>query len=124
MYRAMTLVPMLVFILSGPMAFAGERVKHFKGEPSTTIEEARANLSEYHRRMAGILARDSLSPKDMMEIHQITYTLENALKYIADELKRLQEELEKIHLASERNDSATIRAVAPNYLSDSGRLFD
>ncbi len=124
MHRAITLTSLLVFVLSGSAAFAGERVEHFKGKPAATIEQARANLSEYHRRMAGILAGDSLSPKDMAEIHQITYTLENALKHIAGELKSLQEELEKIHLASERNEAATIRAVAPNYLSTYGRLFD
>jgi len=103
---------------------SSDRPDHFKGKAVETVAQAQANIAEYNRQMAEILAGDSISAKNMAQIHMITYTLENALQHIEQQLDKLQKELEEIHLASERNDSNTIRQVAPGYLSGSSELFD
>ncbi len=126
--RAITITvsSLLIFSLSTTMAFATD-IEHFKGKPSTTIEEARLNLSEQNRQMAKMLSsKNKLSPQDMVKLHQMSYTMENALERLSDELEKLEDELEKIHLASENinGGNKTIRAIAPNYLDTSKRLFE
>ena len=59
-----------------------ERPDHFKGEPADTLQQAVTNLSEYNARFDKLLAEDELTPMDMHEVHQLTYTLENALQKI------------------------------------------
>lgn len=118
-----TLAAILAFVLNASVALAQDRINHFMGKPTENIEQARINLSEYNRKMSNLLAA-KLTDKDMVEIHHITYTLENALAHMAGELKQLQENLEKIHIASEHNDSETVRAITPNYLLTSGQLFN
>jgi len=112
-------------VLTTAVAHASDdRPDHFKGKAVETIAQAQANISEYNRQMAKILAADSLNAESLAKIHNITYTLENALEHIENQIEKLQEELEEIHLASERNDKKTIRRVAPSYLSHSKELFD
>lgn len=126
MHKLLTILTLLmVAVFIGSVAHASdERPDHFKGKTVETIEQAKTNITEYNRQMAKILAADKVSVKDMLQIHKITYTLENALQHIDEQIEKLQEELEEIHLASERNDSKTIRRVAPGYLSTSKQLFD
>jgi uncharacterized protein HemX len=124
MHRVLILTFVLIFASSGSVAFAQDRLEHFKGKSTETIKQARANLSEYHRQLVDVLAESRLSPSGMAEIHKITYTLENALKHMAGEIRSLQEQLEKIHLASERNDSDILRAIAPDYLATAGQIFE
>lgn len=102
--------------LSGTARGDGERPDHFAGKPASTLEEAVANFSEYNARLDAILAKGELSPRDVQEVHELTYTLENALDKIRAELSVLSETLETLHVASESADIAKVKAEAKNYL--------
>lgn len=100
------------------------RPDHFKGKPANTLEEAVGNFSEYNSKLAAIVAKDELSPLDMHEVHQLTYTLENALEKIRAELATLAETLEAVHVASEHADVATVKTQGKAYLDKSRKVVE
>lgn len=94
---------------------ANERPDHYKGKPSDTLEQAVANFSESNRKLQALLKAE-LTPTAMVEIHELTYTLEVALEKIHSETAKLKDTLEEVHLASERMDTATAKSRAEAYL--------
>lgn len=105
-------------LLFAALAFADDDYEHCKGEPSKTLEQAVANLSEYNNRLEKVLAGE-LTPEAMNEVHQLTYTLENALGKMDDELEDIAERLELVHKASERADPDTVKKEGAVYLEKS-----
>ncbi|WP_303289974.1 DUF6746 family protein [Marinobacter sp. SS5-14b] len=105
----------LIFALP---TFADDKYEHFKGEPSKTLEQAVANFSEYNNRLERVLAGE-LTPETMNEVHQLTYTLENALGKLDSELADIAERLEKVHKASEHADPGTVKKQGMVYLDKS-----
>ena len=95
-------------------------VKHFKGVPSETYEQAVANLAEHNSKLTAIVAKESLTPKDMADIHQLTYTLENAIERIKEHLDMTAETLEDVHQASEKAQYDIARDQGRIYLEQSG----
>lgn len=95
--------------------------EHFKGEPANTFEQAVANFSEYNTKLEKMLAGD-LTPEAMNDIHQLTYTLENALQKLDDEINALEDTLEKVHKASERADTDTVHSAGEQYLTNSRKI--
>ncbi|SFM54854.1 DUF6746 family protein [Marinobacter pelagius] len=102
-------------------AFA-EDYEHYKGEPAETLEQAVANFSEYNNRLDKVLAGE-LTPEAMNEIHQLTYTLENALGKLNEEFDDLAERLELVHKASEHADPETIQREGSVYLEKSRKVI-
>lgn len=98
-----------------------ERPDHFKGKQAETLEQARENLSAYNRKLEKLLDGE-LTPQAMAEIHQITYTLENALAKLDTEVDELAETLEELHLASERNETAITQAKGKAYLDTAKKI--
>lgn len=113
---------MAALLMTGPAA-ADERREHYEGKPAETTEQALANLAEYNAQLASIIAADELDAADMNEVHQLTYTLENALARIDAELEAAAAALESVHLASEAQDAATVRRDGRRYLETSGKLL-
>jgi hypothetical protein len=101
----------------------GEAPEHFKGEASPTLEAALENLATYNAKLEALLAKDKLSLIDMNQVHELTYTLENALARIDAHLKTTAETLESVHKASERADAAVVKTDGQRYLNDSQRLL-
>lgn len=99
-----------------------ERPEHFQGKPAKSLVEALANLAEYNQKLHALLARDQLSAEDLQAVHQLTYTLENALERLDDEVDRLEDLLEEVHLASERLDAATVKKQGAAFLWHSAPL--
>ncbi|QBM18584.1 hypothetical protein MARI_27250 [Marinobacter sp. JH2] len=97
-------------------AFAGEDYNHFKGEPAETLTQAVVNLSDYNNKLEQVLSGD-LTPESLHEVHQLTYTLENALSKLDDELEDIAERLEKVHKASEHADPDTVKKEGQIYLT-------
>ncbi|AHF01733.1 hypothetical protein THIAE_08160 [Thiomicrospira aerophila AL3] len=97
--------------------------QHFKGVPSETYEQAVANLAEYNPKLAAIVAKESLTPKDMADIHQLTYTLENAIERIKEHLEMTAETLEDVHQASEKAQYDIARDQGRIYLDASNLLI-
>lgn len=98
----LTLAFVSIFALQGTAFASSDRDQHFKGEPSHTLEQAVKNFSEYNKKLAVIMQKEKLEPVDMAEIHQLTYTLENALEKIEDALEQIEDDLEEVHQASEK----------------------
>lgn len=108
--------------LAQPALADSERPDHYKGEPSETLEQAVKNFSEYNAKLETALAAEDLDLAKLDEIHQLTYTLENALNKIKADLDELSETLEAVHKASEHGDAETATREGANYLRVSRTL--
>ena len=51
-------------------------------------------------------------------MHQLPYTLENALERMEDEIEDIAKTLEKVHVASETNQPDTVKKEGEKYLTD------
>jgi len=120
--KMLTNAALIVALTLPSIAPADERPDHYEGEPAESLEQALENLSEYNARLAAILDKNELAAADHGKIHELTYTLENALARIREEVDDMAIKLESIHVASEERDSTTIRAQAPDYLSAAGKF--
>ncbi len=109
-------------IVADTAAAPGERTPHFKGKESPTLATALANLAESNARIATLLAKRTLEPADLLQVHVLSYTLEKALARLAEEQARLAALVEEIHVASERLDAATVKARGAVYLRDAAPL--
>lgn len=98
-----------------------QRPDHYKGQQAASLTEAvalfRANNQKLQQLMQG-----ELSPEAMVEIHQLTYTLENALEKIHSETTELKAVLEEVHLGSENMDFAKVKQHAARYLDTATTL--
>lgn len=102
---------------------ADERPDHFKGKPAETLSAAVTNFSDYNKQLAAVLAKDSLEPTDMVRVHELTYTLENALEKLREELDDLADVLEEVHVASERMDANTVKSQGQKYLGTAQEII-
>lgn len=101
---------------------ADNRPDHFKGLPSNTLEEAVKNFSEYNQKLSEVLARP-VSQRDLVVVHQLTYTLENALEKIHEEVTQLVDTLEELHVASEGTDPQEMKRKGDVYLKAATTLI-
>lgn len=106
-----------------PASFASdaERPSHYKGKPAETLVEAVRNFSESNAKLDAIL-NGEVTNVAMSEIHELTYTLENALQKIHADMGELAETLEKVHVASEKLDREAIVKHGREYLSVSRQI--
>ncbi|PSJ42623.1 hypothetical protein C7H85_16700 [Zobellella endophytica] len=100
---------------------ADARPDHYGGEPAETLTQAVANFSEYNTRLAELLVGE-LTPAALNEVHQLTYTLENALAKINEETATLAQTLEEVHVASETNQPQVVKDRGEAYLKVSRTL--
>lgn len=103
-------------------ALANQPVKHYKGEPSETLMQAVANFSEYNQKLKAILKQD-LTQENMGQIHQLSYTLENAIAKMKEEINTMADNLEAVHIASETMDTETTKTKGKAYLETAGTLI-
>ncbi|MBF8222148.1 DUF6746 family protein [Halomonas sp. 328] len=101
-----------------------ERVDHFQGEAAETLQAAVEHFTEYNQRLEALLAQETLSDEELVQVHELTYTLENALETISAEVAELAEELEEVHLASERLDAEGVKSHGRVYLDKAKVLID
>lgn len=102
-------------IAAVPASASDERYEHHKGLPAETLQQAVANFSEYNTRLEVILAA-RVDDDAMHNVHELTYTLENALEKINKELAELADTLEELHQASERMDVEAVKKHGRAYL--------
>lgn len=105
-------------LLFGTAAQADDRPAHFKGATASSWSEAQDNLTKYNKELADILAQDKLTPQDGAKVHELTYSLENALEYMEEAIEELAEQLEEVHVASEKNELDTIKNKGTIYLDN------
>lgn len=123
MMSSKTLLVGLLLSVGLNMPAHAERGDHFKGKPSETLEQALVNFNQSNAQLEALLKKPKLEGADMATIHQLTYTLENALEKIDDELERASKSLEQVHLASEKADAPTVRTQGKKYLDLSRKII-
>ncbi|MFQ3578066.1 MAG: DUF6746 family protein [Verrucomicrobiia bacterium] len=116
-------VLVVVAILALYPANAEERPAHFSGKEAPTLEDALANLKEANAELAHILRKEELEGADLLRVHMLTYTIENALEKIGEEQVRLAELMEKVHVAAEMNDAQTVKTQGATFLKESAPLI-
>lgn len=92
-------------------------VEHFQGRSADTLTQAISNFNKGNQRLENLLSQDAISAEDLAAIHELTYTLENALARINAELDALAETLEEVHLGSEENDADRVKTEGDKYLA-------
>lgn len=122
MHKTTLMAATLLTMCLSTSILAGERPEHFEGKPAETLDQAVANFSEANGKLAAILEEDKLGPEELHEVHQLTYTLENALEKIRDDLSGLAEVLEEVHVASETMDVETVKDKGEEYLDTSRKV--
>lgn len=105
-----------VAALAAPAIAEEEQAQHYAAKSSETLGEAVANFAEYNKKVAAVLEKEELTVSDMEQIHQLTYTLEEALARINKRMKALPVTLEELHLASEAHNPDRVRGVGGVYL--------
>lgn len=111
-----------VAILAATPAVAQDNVDHYAPKPSETLEQALENFSKYNVFMADIIAKDSLTPNDMEDVHQLTYTIEAALAKIIEESTALAVQLEIVHHWSEGTNAQRLKEHGQTYLEMAQKL--
>ncbi len=114
-----TIASVLAFI---PFSFAEELPGHFKGKPAPTLEVAIANLTESNAKLEALLEKETLEPKELVQIHEMSYTMENALKKLGEEQARLAALMEEVHRASESGDGKKVKDSGAAYLKGTAPL--
>ncbi|WP_223670251.1 DUF6746 family protein [Kangiella shandongensis] len=89
---------------------SASEIRHYKGEDVNTVEEAISVLKKYNTELEKLLKAEELKAQDMAKIHQMTYSMENALEILEGSLNITQRNLEELHLSSEtmKTDKAQI----------------
>ena len=110
----------LAFLATVLLAFPAhadeDRTEHYKGEAVKTSQEALKALKDHNAEIAEILKKEELEFLDLENIHEISYSLENAIdKLIADQseetskLEAVDEAVQAIHYASENQEEDKTR---------------
>ncbi|MDI5891123.1 DUF6746 family protein [Halomonas rhizosphaerae] len=110
-------------LLATPILAEEKPGTHFEGEPSDSLAEAVANFSKYNQELADLLAKDELTRREIGEIHILTYSLENALEKIEEDVEEMAEVLEEVHLGSETSNVERVRSNGEIYLESARTLI-
>ncbi|WP_104018271.1 DUF6746 family protein [Roseovarius nitratireducens] len=105
-------------------ATAAEEVEHYAAASSETLAEAIENLAAYNAKVEAVMARDDLGVQDMEEVHEYTYTMEQAVARIASEVEKIAVVLERVHLSSEGDNPHALRGATEVYLEMTAPLTE
>lgn len=100
-----------------------QQYDHFAGKDAKTLQEALVLFKEYNHSIKAILTKGDPSPMDMHKIHELTYTIENALARINSESQALAATLEQLHKASEHSKPKETSHIGKSYLDKAYELF-
>lgn len=104
-------------------ASADQRQEHYQALPAESIEQAVSNLTSYNQELDALISQSELSDEDMVKIHELTYTLENALQRLQSELEGTAGVLEEVHLGSETMDNNRVLDNARRYLQSMNEIL-
>jgi hypothetical protein len=104
-------------LAAGPLQADEARVEHYGGKPAPNLEQAVKNLHETNRELETRLSQE-MTESNMDRIHRLSYTLENALKRLDDDLDKIADVLEGMHLASERMNADAVQSYGSAYLEN------
>lgn len=107
-------------VLTASIAHADEEYKHFPSIASPNTSVALCNLAKFNEKLKTIANKDTLTPEDMVKVHELTYTLESAVQRLQKDLETVAVDLEKVHKASERLDDKVVEGAGKKYLTATG----
>ncbi|ENO78500.1 hypothetical protein B447_14319 [Thauera sp. 27] len=81
-------------------AAPANRVSHYQAQQAESIAQTMANLREANAKLRALLAGE-VGEYDIHDIHSLSYTLEDSLARIAEEVKQLHNTVADMHFASE-----------------------
>lgn len=110
-------------LLTAAFSQADEEYNHFPAIESATTSEALCHLFQYNQKLTDLVSKDEMSAQDMVKVHELTYTLENALARLTQSLKTTAENLETVHKASERLDIDVVKNTGRVYLDATAELL-
>lgn len=113
---------LMASLLALSSATLASEARHFKGEKAETLSQAVQQFSEQNKKLQAILQKGAIEPKEMADIHIMTYTLENALAKLKSELDTIEELLEDVHKASEHGDTQKVLKQGQKYLEKAQTL--
>jgi len=92
-----------------------ERAEHYEGKEIENRSQAVETLKAVNGKLQTWLSGE-LTSQRMTKIHQISYTMENALPYLNGDTETASEHLEGMHLASERMEAGAVKTHGDAYL--------
>lgn len=105
-------------------ATAGEKYDHFPSLEAPDTQTAICNLLAFNQKLSAITNKEQLTPEDMVKVHELTYTLENAVIGLQKNLETIAVDLEKAHIASEQLDAETVKDSGEKYLAATRLLLE
>lgn len=103
---------------------AEENYSHFPSLESPNTSVALCNLTKFNQKLQDIVNSEAITPEDMVKVHELTYTLENAVMRLQKDLETIAVDLEKVHKASERLDNDTIKNSGKEYLDATAYILN
>lgn len=110
-------------LLALPNVKADEQYSHFPSLASENTSEALCNLAKFNEKLQAIVNKKTLTPEDMVKVHELTYTLENAVIRLQKDLETIAIDLERAHLASEHLKGEKVKQSGEKYLSATSLLL-
>lgn len=104
-------------VAGGPALAEDGRAQHYEAKPAPNLAMAVQNLRDYNRKLEQQLSQE-MTPENMNRIHQLSYTLENALQRLDRDLENIANVLEGMHLASERMNASAVTGNGEVYLEN------
>jgi small-conductance mechanosensitive channel len=105
----------VISLLLTAQVFAESKNQHFASLASPDIQTAKCNIQTYNEKLDALTQKSDITTLDMVKIHELTYTLEDALKRLSKDLATAAAELEKAHLASESMNKEVVSKAASEY---------
>jgi hypothetical protein len=106
-----------------PTAGAEGKNNHFPSLESHDVQTALCNIQTYNEKLTAITSQPELTALDMVKVHELTYTLENAVNFLKVSLEDVSVDLEEVHMASEKLDQDTIKLSGQKYLTTTSLLL-
>lgn len=116
------LISSILLLGASQAAYADKNYNHFPSLASNDVKTALCNISRYNAKLAAITNKAELSNEDMVKVHELTYTLENAVNFLRETLEQVSIDLEEVHKASERLEPRTIKSAGQRYLVPTTKL--
>lgn len=110
-------------LLSSFKVISDGEYNHFPSLAAPTTDVALSNLAKFNKELGAIVNKSALTPEDMVKVHELTYTLENAVMRLQSDLETIAADLEKVHKASERLDGETVKRAGHKYLTATDKLL-
>lgn len=114
-------------IAMAPSAHAAEtppqRVDHFQAKQADGVVEAIANLREANAKLAELLSGE-VNDYAMNDIHSLSYTVEESLTRIIEEMKMLLDTAGDMHFATEGLKRDAVIDYGDAYLSGVRKIID